>query len=143
MKSRVALIKGDNRQDNILRAVELIQEDLMSKVDGQGVIVKPNCLQPAKPLCCSHVDALRGVLDFLSHSSPESVTVAETCRDSERFESFKMLIGEFWHPHASAWHSPTSTATRGNLNIARHDKKGIGTQTFELIGNIISQAGAD
>lgn len=91
MKSTVALVKGNDRRDNIRRAMELIQEDMASKINGQRTIVKPNCLQSARPLSCTHVDALRGILDFISHLSPESVIVAEGCRDSGHFESFKRL----------------------------------------------------
>ncbi|HGJ67553.1 TPA: hypothetical protein ENS27_19505, partial [bacterium] len=91
MKSKVALVKGDNRQDNIRKALELIKDDITSKIDGQDVILKPNCLSSSVPLSCTNVDALRGVLDFLSQLSPESTTIAETCRDSEPFESYKRL----------------------------------------------------
>lgn len=91
MKSKVALIKGDSRRDNIRRAMELIREDIISKINGQKVIIKPNCLQSAVPLSCTHADALRGILDFLTSIAPESVTIAESCRDSEHFESFSRL----------------------------------------------------
>ena len=91
MRSRVALVKGSDRRDNIRRAMELIREDVASRINGQKVIIKPNCLQSAVPLSCTHVDALRGVLDFLSHLSPESLMVAESCGDFEHFESFRRL----------------------------------------------------
>ena len=92
MGSRVALVKGSSRRDNIYRAMELIREDLIPKINGRKAIVKPNCLRATIPFSCTHVDALRGILDFVHHySSPESVTVAESCRDSEHFESFRML----------------------------------------------------
>ncbi len=91
MKSKVALVKGSNRRENICRAMELIQEELTPKVCCQDVIVKPNCLRAATPLSCTHVDALRGIMDSLSHWSPESVTVAEICNDREHFESFRKL----------------------------------------------------
>ena len=91
MRSRVALVKGDNRRDNIRRAMELIGEDLAPKIKGQEVIIKPNCLRAAKPLSCTHVDALRGVLDFVFGSSPKSAAVAESSGDSEHLETFKGL----------------------------------------------------
>jgi len=91
MGSRVAIVKGDDRKDIIRRALELIQDDVVSKINGQKVIVKPNCLQSAVPLSCTHADAIRGILDFLSHLSPESVTVAEVCGDHEHFQSFRRL----------------------------------------------------
>jgi uncharacterized protein (DUF362 family) len=91
MKNIVALVKGNDRRSNISRAMGLIQKDILSKINGEKVIVKPNFLQPAVPLSCTHVDALRGILDFLTNLSPESVTVAESSRDSEHFESFSRL----------------------------------------------------
>jgi len=91
MKSRVALIRGNNRRDNIRHAMELIKEDIISRINGEKVIIKPNFLQPAVPLSCTHVDALRGILDFLSKIYPESVTIGETSRDSEPLGSFSKL----------------------------------------------------
>jgi uncharacterized protein (DUF362 family) len=90
-KAKVALVKGNDRRDNIRRAIELIREDVASKANDQKVIVKPNCLQSAVPLSCTHVDALRGILDSLNYLSPESVVLAEGCRDSNHFESFRRL----------------------------------------------------
>lgn len=91
MKSKVALVKGDDRRANIRRSLELICGDIITKVSGQKVIIKPNCLQSAIPLSCTHVDAVRGILDFLPCLSPGSVIVAETCNDSEHFGSFRRL----------------------------------------------------
>jgi len=91
MKSKVALVRGDDRRKNIQKALDLIKGDIISKINGQDVIIKPNCLSSSVPLSCTNVDALRGTLDFLSQLSPESTTIAETCRDSEPFESYKKL----------------------------------------------------
>jgi uncharacterized protein (DUF362 family) len=91
MKSKVAIFKGDNRRENIRQALELIKQDVISKINGHEILIKPNCLQSAVPLSCTHVDALRGILDFLKELSTEPVTLAETCAGSEPFESFKKL----------------------------------------------------
>jgi len=91
MKSKVAIVKGDNRRENIRQALELIKQDVISKINGHEILIKPNCLQSAVPLSCTHVDALRGILDFLKELSTEPVTIAETCGGSEPFESFKKL----------------------------------------------------
>ncbi|MDQ1317790.1 MAG: hypothetical protein QG588_1444, partial [Candidatus Poribacteria bacterium] len=69
----------------------LIKQDVISKINGHEILIKPNCLQSAVPLSCTHVDALRGILDFLKELSTEPVIVAETCGGSELFESFKRL----------------------------------------------------
>jgi len=91
MKSKVAVVKGDNRRDNIHQALDLISDDIVGKIENQKLIIKPNCLQSAAPLCCTHVDALRGILDFVSELPAESLAIAETCNDSRHFESFERL----------------------------------------------------
>ena len=91
MKSKVAIVKGDNRRENIRQALELIKQDVISKINGHEILIKPNCLQSAVPLSCTHVDALRGILDFLKELPTEPVTIAETCAGSELFESFRKL----------------------------------------------------
>ncbi|MBD3183610.1 DUF362 domain-containing protein [Candidatus Poribacteria bacterium] len=91
MSSKVALIKGDNRRENILKALHLIHSQIEPKISGKDVIVKPNCLQAGVPLSCTHVDALRGVMEYISDIPHESVVLAECCKDSEQFESYKKL----------------------------------------------------
>jgi uncharacterized protein (DUF362 family) len=91
MKSKVSIVKGNNRRDIICKALELIKQDIISKINGQEVIIKPNCLASSVPLSCTNVDVIRGVLDFLLQLSAESVIISETCRDSEPFESYKRL----------------------------------------------------
>ncbi len=78
-------------EKNIYNALELIKDDILSKINGHNVLVKPNCLQSRNPLSCTHADALRGILDFLSQNAPKSITISETCMDSKRFESFERL----------------------------------------------------
>ncbi|MGQ9608130.1 MAG: DUF362 domain-containing protein [bacterium] len=91
MKSKVAIVKGNDRRKNIYNALELIKEDILSKINDKNVLIKPNCLQSRASLSCTHIDALRGILDFLSQNTPKSVTISETCMDSKRFESFERL----------------------------------------------------
>jgi uncharacterized protein (DUF362 family) len=78
MKSKVAIVKGDNRRENIRQALELIKQDVISKINGHEILIKPNCLQSAVPLSCTHVDALRGILDFLKELSTEPVKAIRT-----------------------------------------------------------------
>lgn len=91
MKSRVAIVKGNDRRKNIYNVLELIKDDILSKINDHKVLIKPNCLQSRVALSCTHVDALRGILDFLSQNAPKSITISETCMDSKHFESFSRL----------------------------------------------------
>jgi uncharacterized protein (DUF362 family) len=63
-QSRVALIHGSDRYGNVTQALESIAGDIdLSR--RQRVLIKPNFVVTHNPLCSTHVDAVRAVLDFL------------------------------------------------------------------------------
>ena len=52
---RVALIKGDDRYQNLLRAFNMIHEDIdRSEIEGKQVLLKPNLVSVSKPLAVTH-----------------------------------------------------------------------------------------
>lgn len=59
---RVGLAKGNDRKANILRALELIKDDL--SVD-KPILIKPNFVSIREQLAATHRDAVRAVLEFL------------------------------------------------------------------------------
>ena len=63
-KARVSLVHGGDRRANVFNALELVRADVESRLADQ-VMLKPNFLSSDNQLASSHVDALRGVLDFL------------------------------------------------------------------------------
>jgi uncharacterized protein (DUF362 family) len=75
-KSRVALVQGDDRYQNMTRALEWIASgiDLAGK---QRVLVKPNFVVTHTPLAATHVDATRAVLDFVRARYDGPLTLAE------------------------------------------------------------------
>lgn len=75
-KSRVALVKGDDRYGNVLQALESIEEDV-DLAGKRRIIIKPNFVSVHRPLSATHVDAVRAVLDFLRARGLEGVTLAE------------------------------------------------------------------
>lgn len=77
-KARVGLVHGGDRRTNVYRALDLIREDVEARVAEQ-VMLKPNFLSSHNQLASSHVDALRGVLDFLASvpTPPREVLIAE------------------------------------------------------------------
>ena len=92
MKSKVALIKGDNRRDNMRRAMELIQEDLAAKICCQEVIVKPNCLRSTSPLCWT-----AGANTVVSDQDQEPIRIwILTCR---LFLTVGISPGSWWAHH--------------------------------------------
>ena len=59
----------DRRCENVRAALEAVRDDLESRI-ASPVLIKPNFLSSENALCCTHVDAVRAVLDFLM-SLPE------------------------------------------------------------------------
>lgn len=53
--STVALIRGDDRYDNVRRSLELIAADI-DLSDKKQVLIKPNFVVPDVPLAATHVD---------------------------------------------------------------------------------------
>ena len=62
--ARVGLARRADRRQNIYRALDLVRNDVTPKLREQ-VMLKPNFLSSKNQLAASHVDAIRGVLDFL------------------------------------------------------------------------------
>ena len=86
-KVRVALVTGDNRRENLRRALELVKEDVAAKIKGK-VMLKPNLTHVRRQLASTHVDAIRGTLDFVKEFSPTSIIVAEGA-GGDTFEAYR------------------------------------------------------
>jgi uncharacterized protein (DUF362 family) len=88
---RVALFQGDNRRKNITNALAAIDDRIRPKLKGKKyVIIKPNNVSTTKQLASTHVDALRGILDYLAPRFKGPVVIAEASAEQtlEGFESF-------------------------------------------------------
>ncbi len=88
--TRVALIKGDDRYHNILRALKLILEDIdRSEIEGKQVLLKPNLVSVSKPLAVTHVDAVKAVIDFIHRFEPSEVIIAESPAGGNTIEAYR------------------------------------------------------
>jgi uncharacterized protein (DUF362 family) len=75
MNSRVALIRGEDRYENVRRALQ----ELGERIDINGkkqVLIKPNFVSVHRPLSATHVDAVRAVLDMLQERGIQEVVLA-------------------------------------------------------------------
>ncbi len=86
MSSSVALVRGKERRETVLRSLELISEDIHP---GKRIVVKPNFVSTKKPLAATHVDAVRAVLDFLRDRNGGEIVVAEGASFSDTMDGFK------------------------------------------------------
>ena len=72
--SDVAIVRGDERRQNILEALELIDDQISL---GDRIVVKPNMVSITKPLSATHAEALDTVLEFIRERTDKEITVAE------------------------------------------------------------------
>ncbi len=89
--TRVSLIRGEARRENVRRSLELISDDVRRGLTSKRLIViKPNFVSTSVQLAASHIDQMRGILDFLTGLSDVRVVIAEAaCGDTmEAFSNF-------------------------------------------------------
>ena len=89
----VSLVKGKKRRDTIKESLDLISGDIKRGLKPGKVIIKPNFVSTSVQLAASHVDQMRGILDFFKEFYDKRITIAEaasplTNGTSEGFENF-------------------------------------------------------
>ncbi len=90
--SAVALVHGDNRRKNVYEALMAIDEQIKPKLKSKKyVIIKPNNVSTNNQLASTHVDALRGILDYLAPRFKGPVIIAESSNANTMtgFDNFK------------------------------------------------------
>ena len=74
----VSIETGQERRKLVRKAVEGLGPDLFARFrDAQTILIKVNLVDHACQLACTHVDAVRGVLDVVSVYSPGRVFVGD------------------------------------------------------------------
>jgi uncharacterized protein (DUF362 family) len=89
--TKVALTNGDNRTDNVVRALKSIEKEIAASIGNRRVVIKPNNVSTTAQLAATHVEALVGILDFLkSINKLDNVIIAEssTAPTMQGFQNF-------------------------------------------------------
>lgn len=86
---RVGLVHGSERRKNIYRALDLVRDDVIPRIRPQ-VMLKPNFLSGSNQLASSHVDAIRGTIDFLlsTPNPPDEIVIAEAGNEAYSGEAW-------------------------------------------------------
>ena len=91
-RATVALTSGPERRKNVYNALMAVDKDLQPKLKTRKyVVIKPNFVNTVNQLAASHVDAMRGILDYLSERFHGPVVIAEASAGDtwQGFENFK------------------------------------------------------
>jgi uncharacterized protein (DUF362 family) len=99
-RSPVSLVKGDVRRKNVFDALVAVDREVRPAMARKKyVLLKINNVSTTIQLAATHVDAIRGVLDYVAPRFKGPVVIAEaSARDSlEGFDNFKyaQVIPEF------------------------------------------------
>jgi len=87
--SKVALIKGEDRKDNIRKAMELIADEI--QINGRHPVIKVNFVSAHVPLSATHRDAVWAIAEFLKDHGEKEITLAE----GATFGSLNRAIREY------------------------------------------------
>lgn len=77
-KSEVSFVSGTDRREMVYQALLPFKERIEKDIQGRRIIVKPNFVGTRNPLCATHVDAVRGLLDFLKPVYKEKIIIGES-----------------------------------------------------------------
>ncbi|MFC1539403.1 DUF362 domain-containing protein [Candidatus Latescibacterota bacterium] len=112
--SRVSLVKGTDRRDMIVDALQPFESHLKEAIGDKQVIIKINMVSDSKPLCATPPDAVRGVLDFLKPIYDRPVIIAESSASNKgtyyTFEEYGFLpvVNEYNAKLAELNNEPTT-----------------------------------
>jgi len=94
-KSRVTFVTGTDRRNMIYQTLKPLESEIKKGIGDKQIIIKPNNVWDSTPLCATHPDAMRGVLDFLKPFYNKQVIIAESTTSPKgtlaTFEQYKYL----------------------------------------------------
>lgn len=87
--SRVALTTGEDRADNIFRALKPFAGQIAREIGDRRVVVKPNNVSTELQLASTHAECLEAILEFLkSIGKLDNVVIAESAATGPAMEAF-------------------------------------------------------
>ncbi len=90
-RSSVSLVTGEQRRKNVHDSLLAIEKQIMPALKRKKyVVIKPNNVSTVNQLAATHVEALRGILDFLAPRFKGPVVIAESSagQTMQGFENF-------------------------------------------------------
>jgi uncharacterized protein (DUF362 family) len=91
-RSPVSLVKGDDRRKNVTEALLAVDKEILPAIKRKKyVVIKINNVSTTNQLAATHVDAVRGILDYLAPRIKGPVVIVESSAGEtlEGFENFK------------------------------------------------------
>ena len=88
-RSSVSFTTGTDRQQMLYDVVKPFEAELKKGLKGKQLIIKPNMVATAMPLCATHVDAMRSLLEYLKPIYKGQIIIAESSSVVNSADGFK------------------------------------------------------
>ncbi|UCD00361.1 MAG: DUF362 domain-containing protein [Phycisphaerales bacterium] len=76
--AKVCLVRGDDRREIVYQALKKIEDEVLTSIGDKKILIKPNFVVTTRQLAATHVDAIRGILDFLAPHHKKQIIVGES-----------------------------------------------------------------
>ena len=94
-RSKVSFVAGKDRRQMMVDVLKPFETEIANGIKNKQVLIKPNCVWDSNPLCATHPDAIRGVLDFLKPMYDRPVIIGESTASPKGtllcFEQYKYM----------------------------------------------------
>lgn len=87
--SSVAFTTGTDRQQMLFEVVRPFESEIKKGLNGKQLIIKVNMVQTNKPLCATHVDAIRALLEYMKPIYNKQIIIAESSSVVESADGFR------------------------------------------------------
>ncbi len=88
-RSSVAFTTGTERRQMLYEVMSPFQKEIKAGLKKKQLIIKPNMVVTNTPLCATHVDALRALLEFLRPIYKGQIIIAESSSSVNSSTGFK------------------------------------------------------
>lgn len=88
-RSPVAFTTGSDRKQILFEVIEPFKNELKAGLKKKQLIIKPNMVVTNTPLCATHVDALRALLEYLKPIYSGQIIIAESSSSVNSSDGFK------------------------------------------------------
>ena len=88
-RSSVAFTTGTERRQMLYEVMKPFENEIKAGLKKKQLIIKPNMVVTNKPLCATHVDAMRALLEFLKPIYKGQIIIAESSSSVNSSDGFK------------------------------------------------------
>lgn len=87
--ARVSLIKGNDRQRIVYQSLKMLEDEVIASIGDKQILIKPNMVVTNNPLCATHADAVRAILEFLKPHYKKQIIIGESVVWTNTFDGYK------------------------------------------------------